>query len=191
MHGRLLSWLIDDAYPVWATTGFDAVHRAFNERLNPQGALPNEARRARVQTRQVYAYSRAGSLGWRGEARPLVEAGLNFFTRRYLRADGLFHTLVEHDGVLKDDRVVLYDQAFALLALASCQEVLGAAPHIIKLGVQLRTALLERMHRPGGGFDSAMSERTPLLSNPHMHLFEAALAWQAKSRRPGLGCAGR
>jgi mannose/cellobiose epimerase-like protein (N-acyl-D-glucosamine 2-epimerase family) len=184
MHGRLLSWLIDDAYPVWATTGFDAIHHAFNERLDPQGALPNEARRARVQTRQVYAYSRAGSLGWRGEARPLVEAGLNFFTRRYRRADGLFHTLVEHDGVLKDDRVVLYDQAFALLALASCQEVLGASPHIIKLGVQLRTALLERMHRPGGGFDSAVSEPTPLLSNPHMHLFEAALAWQAKSSDP-------
>ena len=63
MHGRLLSWLIDDAYPVWATGGFDAVHRAFNERLCPQGALPNEARRARVQTRQVYAYSRAAELG--------------------------------------------------------------------------------------------------------------------------------
>jgi len=184
MHGRLRSWLIDDAYPVWATSGFDPVQRAFHERLIPQGALPNEARRARVQARQVYAYSRAGSLGWRGDARPLVEAGLNFFIGHYLRADGLFHTLVEHDGMLKDDRVVLYDQAFALLALASCQEVLGAAPHIIKHGVQLRTALLERMHRPGGGFDSEVTERTPLLSNPHMHLLEAALAWQAISADP-------
>jgi mannose/cellobiose epimerase-like protein (N-acyl-D-glucosamine 2-epimerase family) len=137
-----------------------------------------------VQARQVYAYSRAGSLGWRGDARPLVEAGLSFFIRHYLRADGLFHTLVEHDGMLKDDRVVLYDQAFALLALASCQEVLGAAPHIIKHGVQLRTALRERMHRPGGGFDSEESEPTPLLSNPHMHLLEAALAWQAISADP-------
>ncbi|HEX3836788.1 MAG TPA: AGE family epimerase/isomerase [Steroidobacteraceae bacterium] len=187
MHGRLLSWLIDDAYPVWATSGFDAVQRAFNERLVPQGAVPNEARRARVQARQVYAYSRAGSLGWRGEARPLVEAGLDFFIRHYLRADGMFHTLVEHDGVLKDDRVVLYDQAFALLALASCQEVLGAAPYVIRHGERLRNALLERMHRCGGGFDSELSARVPLLSNPHMHLFEAALAWQAVSADPAWG----
>jgi mannose-6-phosphate isomerase len=190
MHGRLVSWLIDDAYPVWATSGFDAVHRTFNERLIPQGTPGDEARRARVQARQVYAYSRAASLGWRGDARPLVEAGLNFFTRHYLREDGLFHTLVEHDGTLKDDRVVLYDQAFALLALASSQEVLGALPHVIERGVRLRTALLEQMHRPGGGFYSERSARTPLLSNPHMHLLEAALAWQAISTDPAWAALG-
>jgi mannose-6-phosphate isomerase len=184
MHGRLLSWLLDDAYPLWATSGFDTVRRAFHERLIAHGAVPNEPRRARVQTRQVYAYSRAGRLGWRGDARPLVEAGLDFFIHHYRRADGMFHTLVEHDGVLKDDRVVLYDQAFALLALASCQEVMGAAPHVIRHAEQLRTALLARMHRSGGGFDSELSARVPLLSNPHMHLFEAALAWQGISEDP-------
>ncbi len=181
MHGRLVSWLIDDAYPVWATAGFDAVHRTFNERLLPSGAVPNEPRRARVQTRQVYAYSRAAALGWRGDARSLVEAGLSFFIRHYLRQDGLFHTLVAADGKVADDRAVLYDQAFALLALASAQEVLGPAPHLIELGVQLRTRLLGQMRRVGGGFDSGIPERTPLLSNPHMHLFEAALAWKAVS----------
>jgi mannose/cellobiose epimerase-like protein (N-acyl-D-glucosamine 2-epimerase family) len=184
LHGRLVSWLIDDAYPVWATAGFDAVHRAFNERLIPGAAVPDEPRRARVQTRQVYAYARAGNLGWRGEARPLVEAGLNFFVRHYLRKDGLFHTLVAHDGKLRDDRALLYDQAFALLALASAQEVLGAAPDLVNRGVQLRTKLLQQMHRAGGGFDSGIPDRTPLLSNPHMHLFEAALAWKAISDDP-------
>jgi mannose/cellobiose epimerase-like protein (N-acyl-D-glucosamine 2-epimerase family) len=185
MHGRLLSWLIHDAYPVWATAGFDAVHRAFNERLIPGAALSDEPRRARVQTRQVYAYSRAAELGWRGDARPLVEAGLSFFTRHYLRADGLFHTLVAHDGRVRDDRAALYDQAFALLAMASAQEVLGAAPEIVTLGVQLRTRIMERLHRAGGGFDSGIPQRTPLLSNPHMHLFEAALAWKQVSPDPG------
>jgi mannose/cellobiose epimerase-like protein (N-acyl-D-glucosamine 2-epimerase family) len=181
MHGRLLSWLIDDAYPVWATAGFDAVHRTFNERLLAGATVPDEPRRARVQARQVYAYARAANLGWRGDARPLVEAGLKFFIRHYLRKDGLFHTLVAHDGKVRDDRAVLYDQAFALLALASAQEVLGAEPDLLKRGVQLRTRLMEQMHRAGGGFDSAIPERTPLLSNPHMHLFEAALAWKAIS----------
>ncbi len=184
MHGRLLSWLIDDAYPVWATDGFDAVHRAFHERLLPGAELGDEPRRARVQTRQVYAYSRAAALGWRGDARALVEAGLNFFTRHYLRKDGLYHTLVARDGKVRDDRAVLYDQAFALLALASAQEVLGAAPRIVKLGEQLHARLFEHLHRANGGFDSGIPERTPLLSNPHMHLFEAALAWKKVSRDP-------
>src|SRR5580658_685144 len=146
MHGRLLTWLIDDAYPLWATAGFDTVHRAFNERLIPGAALGDEPRRARVQTRQVYAYSRAATLGWRGDARPLVEAGLSFFVRHYLRSDGLFHTLVAADGKVADDRAVLYDQAFALLALASAQEVLGAAPDLVSLGVQLRTRVMEGLH---------------------------------------------
>ncbi|HTC50789.1 MAG TPA: AGE family epimerase/isomerase [Steroidobacteraceae bacterium] len=184
MHGRLLTWLIDDAYPVWATAGFDAVHRAFHERLLPGGALGDEPRRARVQTRQVYAYARAAQLGWRGDARTLVEAGLSFFTRHYLRADGLFHTLVAPDGKVRDDRAALYDQAFALLALASAQQALGAAPQIVALGTELRTRVRERLHRPGGGFDSGIPERLPLLSNPHMHLLEAALAWKRVSSDP-------
>ncbi len=187
MHDRLLSWLIDDAYPVWATAGFDSVHGTFNERLTADGAVPDVPRRARVQARQVYAYARAGTLGWRGEARPLVEAGLSFFIRHYLRDDGLFHTLCAHDGQAKDRRAVLYDQAFALLALATAQEVLGAAPHLIALGVQLRERLLTQLHRPGGGFDSGIPDRMPLLSNPHMHLFEAALAWKVISTDPGWG----
>jgi mannose/cellobiose epimerase-like protein (N-acyl-D-glucosamine 2-epimerase family) len=187
MYGRLVHWLVDDAYPLWATDGFDSVHRTFNERLVPGAAVPDEPRRARVQTRQVYAYSRAGSLGWRGDARSLVVAGLGFFTRHYLRADGLFHTLVAPDGTLRDDRALLYDQAFALLALASCQEVLGPAEHIISRGVELRSRLIESMHRPSGGFDSGIPDRMPLLSNPHMHLFEAALAWKAISPDPAWG----
>jgi mannose/cellobiose epimerase-like protein (N-acyl-D-glucosamine 2-epimerase family) len=187
MHGRLLSWLIDDAYPVWATAGFDASHRAFNERLIPDSAPPDEPRRARVQARQIYAYARAANLGWRGDARSLVEAGLTFFRRHYQRGDGLFRTLVASDGTVLDDRVLLYDQAFALLALASCQEALGATPQIIAWGVELRTRLLERLRRPGGGFDSGVPDRTPLLANPHMHLLEAARAWKAINADPAWG----
>jgi mannose/cellobiose epimerase-like protein (N-acyl-D-glucosamine 2-epimerase family) len=184
MQGRLLSWLIDDAYPVWATAGFDSSHRTFNERLIPDSTLPAEPRRARVQARQIYAYARAANLGWRGDARPLVEAALTFFRRHYQRDDGLFRTLVASDGAVLDDRVLLYDQAFALLALASCQEALGSTPQVVGWGVELRTRLMERLRRRGGGFDSGVPDRTPLLANPHMHLFEAARAWKAINADP-------
>ncbi len=112
---------------------------------------------------------------------------MTFFERYYQREDGLFRTLVAPDGAVLDDRVVLYDQAFALLALASCQEALGATPQIIAQGVALRTRLMERLRRPEGGFDSGIPDRTPLLSNPHMHLFEAAIAWKGIHADPVWG----
>jgi mannose/cellobiose epimerase-like protein (N-acyl-D-glucosamine 2-epimerase family) len=183
-HATLSQWLIEAAYPLWAERGFDPVNRVFHERLTAAGPTPTDPHRARVQTRQVYSFARAARLGWQGSAKPLVAAGLEFFLRHYRRPDGLFRTLVAPDGAPLDDRVALYDQAFVLLALATCQESLGAAPGIIAEGVQLRTHLFEKMRRPGGGFDSGIPERLPLLSNPHMHLFEAAQAWSAISDDP-------
>ena len=120
MHGRLLSWLIDDAYPVWATAGFDPVHNTFNERLTPTARCPmSRGGRGCRPGRSMPIRGRGKS----GLARRCTHAGgggLEFFIRHYLRADGLFHTLVAPDGKVRDDRAVLYDQAFALLAPGQC-----------------------------------------------------------------------
>ena len=185
LHEQLLHWLVQDAYPVWAERGFDPEHGTFNEKLAATGPAPLAPRRARVQTRQIYAYSMAPELGWKGDPVPLVEATLGFFTRCYRRPDNLFSTLVHHDGRLADERVDLYDQAFVLLALASCQKLLGPRADVIDLATGLREILLTRLRRPGGGFDCGPGEPPPLRSNPHMHLFESALAWSAISRDPG------
>ena len=182
-HAGLQAWLVQDAYPVWSTQGFDALHRSFHERIGALGPVVEDPRRARVAARQVYAFARAPSLGWSGPARQLVEAGLAFFLDRYRRPDGLFRTLVAAGGAPLDERVWLYDQAFALLALASCQQVLGAQPVLMEEGAQLRDALYGRLRR-SRGFGSGLSEPLPLLSNPHMHLFESALAWQAVTTDP-------
>ena len=185
LHEQLLRWLVQDAYPVWATAGFDTEHGTFHEKLTAHGPVRHVPRRARVQTRQIYAYSRAAALGWSGDARPLVASTLEFFIRSYRRPDNLFRTLCHHDGRSADERVDLYDQAFALLALASCQEVLGSRADIVDLGVGLRGVLLEKLRRPGGGFDSGLGEPSPLRSNPHMHMFESSLAWTAVSDDSG------
>jgi mannose/cellobiose epimerase-like protein (N-acyl-D-glucosamine 2-epimerase family) len=182
-HAALLGWLVDEAFPVWATRGFDAAHGAFHERLTADGTLADDPRRARVATRQVYAFSCAPGLGWAGPARELVEAGLAFFLGRYRRPDGLFRTLVARDGAPLDERVALYDQSFALLALASCQQLLGPVPEVLEQGTALRERLHRHMKRPRG-FDSGVPEALPLQSNPHMHLFESALAWCAVSADP-------
>ncbi len=175
---QLTSWLVDAAYPIWSTRGIDSVRGGFQERLTLSGDPTDDARRARVQPRQVYAFARAPSFGWKGDATGAVTQGLSFFLTRYRRADGLFRTLVSQDGMPIDDRVLLYDQAFALLAFATACPLLGSSFNLAGEGERLRQALYTHLKRSGGpGFETGLPHGPPLLSNPHMHLLEAALAW--------------
>ena len=174
---RLVSWLVDAAYPLWSTRGIDSLHGGFQERLTLSGEPTEDARRARVQPRQIYAFSRAPSLGWKGDASGAVAQGLSYFLTRYRRADGLFRTLVGTDGTPVDDRVLLYDQAFALLGFATAAPLMGSSFNLAGEGEQLRQALLKHLKRAGPGFETGLPYGPPLLSNPHMHLLEASLAW--------------
>jgi mannose/cellobiose epimerase-like protein (N-acyl-D-glucosamine 2-epimerase family) len=72
---------------------------------------------------------------------------------------------------------VLYDQAFALLSFAAAQRVLGAKLDLQAEADRLRRAILRHLKRDAGGFVSDLRAGLLLESNPHMHLFEAALAW--------------
>jgi mannose/cellobiose epimerase-like protein (N-acyl-D-glucosamine 2-epimerase family) len=174
---QLTSWLVDAAYPLWSTRGIDSLRGGFQERLTLSGEPTDDPRRARVQPRQIYAFSRAPSFGWTGDAAGAVTQGLSFFLTRYRRADGLFRTLVTADGTPADDRALLYDQAFALLAFATASPLLGSSFDLAGEAGQLRQALYEHLKRAGPGFESGLPHGPPLLSNPHMHLLEAALAW--------------
>src|SRR3569833_423690 len=138
---QLTSWLGDAAYPIRSTRGIDSVRGGFQERLTLSGEPTDDARRARVQPRQVYAFARAPSFGWKGDATGAVTQGLSFFLTRYRRADGLFRTLVTPDGMPIDDRVLLYDQAFALLAFATACPMLGSSIDLVSEGERLRNAL--------------------------------------------------
>ena len=184
---RLGGWLRDAALPLWSREGYDRAHGGFAERLTAEGAVTGDARRARVQVRQVYVFANAAALGWRGDPAPLVREGLEHFLRRYRRSDGLFRTLCAADGTPLDERAFLYDQAFVLLALAHGQQVLGPAAHLTEEAEQLQGALERLLRRGGAGFYSGAPERLPLLANPHMHLLEAALAWREVSSAPVWG----
>jgi mannose/cellobiose epimerase-like protein (N-acyl-D-glucosamine 2-epimerase family) len=174
---RLVSWLLEAAYPIWSTRGIDPVRGGFQERLTLAGEPTEDARRARVQPRQIYAFSRAPSLGWKGDASGAVAQGLSYFLTRYRRADGLFRTLVSCDGTPLDDRALLYDQAFALMGFATAASLLGSSFNLAGEAEQLRQALYKHLKRAGPGFESGLPHGGPLLSNPHMHLLEASLAW--------------
>ena len=184
-HELLRRWLLSDAYPLWASKGYDQLHGGFEESLTSAGPSPDLPRRARVQVRQIYSFARAASLGWRPtEARRLVTEGLAYFLSHYRRSDGLFRTLVAADGTVLDERAFLYDQAFVLLALAESEKLLRAGPELIEAARSLRSALHQRLKRSGPGFSSGVPDALPLLSNPHMHLLEAALSWTSVGNDP-------
>jgi mannose-6-phosphate isomerase len=173
-HSQLCSWLCDAAYPVWSTRGVDPAG-GFHERLGMDGKPLAEPRRSRVNPRQAYCFAMAHSLGWRGDTAALVKHGLDYWMAKYRRPDGLYRTLVNADGSIRDDRALLYDQAFGLLAF-NVSSVGDMCAHCEGQSFELLNLVLSHMKRQDAGFESGVPASLPLQSNPHMHLFEAALA---------------
>jgi mannose-6-phosphate isomerase len=177
LNAKLIGWLVNDAYPRWADHGIDPHNGGFFETLGQNGLGLAHPRRARVQPRQIYAFAQARALGWQGDAAGIVDRGMRYFTAHYRRSDGLFRTLAAADGSALDERALLYDQAFALLGLASAAEALEARGEFEQRALALRGAIEARLDGGGGSFRSEISEESVRESNPHMHLLEACLAW--------------
>jgi mannose/cellobiose epimerase-like protein (N-acyl-D-glucosamine 2-epimerase family) len=173
---ELKSWLVEAAYPLWFERGIDRVHGGFHESLSQDGQPLAVPRRARVQPRQIYAFAKAGMLGWSGAARVAVEQGLEFQLAKHRRADGLFSTLVGPDGSPLDERPLLYDQAFVLFGLAAAFTALPGRTDLRDIALRLRETLHRELEEPGS-FDARYSNTPRISSNAFMHLFEACLAW--------------
>jgi mannose/cellobiose epimerase-like protein (N-acyl-D-glucosamine 2-epimerase family) len=177
LRGRLLEWLVGAAYPLWARQGIDPHNGGFVETLG-QDALPRrDARRVRVQPRQVSAFAHATSLGWRGDVPGIVRAGMDYLAAHYRRGDGFYRTLVSADGASLDDRALLYDQAFVLLGFSKAAVVLDARAAFERRALDLRDAIARHWRSASGGFCCGEVNLDRRESNPHMHLLEACLAW--------------
>lgn len=170
-------WLFSDVLPFWATAGHDDVHGGFFEQIDLESAAPIALpKRCRVQARQVFAFVEAGRLGWNGPWKERARSGFVFMSSHHLRPDGLMRFKTHPNGSPFDDSVDNYDQAFAIFALAHAHSI-GASAHCSGMALDLLTALHGDRAHPLGGFEEKPIGRAPLLSNPHMHFFEAALAW--------------
>jgi mannose/cellobiose epimerase-like protein (N-acyl-D-glucosamine 2-epimerase family) len=176
------AWLFEDLLPLWSTTGRCAAG-GFVERIGLDGVAVAEPKRTRVQARQIYVFAEAGRLGWSGPWRDCVAAGLDFLMARCRRPDGLAAHQVSRDGGILDDRALNYDQAFLLFALAQARAGLdqpGLEAEALAILARLKA---ERRHL-GGGLHESNPPAAPLLSNPHMHMFEAMLAWRELGGAP-------
>jgi mannose-6-phosphate isomerase len=175
LSAALKSWL-PDAFTLWWERGADHENGGFHERLKLDGSPTGEPRRARLHPRQIYCFSLADELGWQGPSEEAVQHGLDFYLAHYRRPDQLMRTLVDASGQTLDEKAVLYDQAFALLGFASAYDTLDDET-LRDSARDLHDQLRAKMSNPVLGFEESSPRILPLLSNSHMHLFEASLEW--------------
>jgi mannose-1-phosphate guanylyltransferase/mannose-6-phosphate isomerase len=170
------AWLRDAALPLWAGAGVDPEGGLFQETLSVEGAPVEAPRRARAQTRQVFVYAEAFRAGYGDRWLAVAQAGWARFVQIYRRPDGLFINRAAGDGTPIDGEADVYEQAFALLAMAALQVAAPAAGDFAGEAAGLLAALQDR-RAAGDGFRENGAH--PYQANCHMHLLESALAWEA------------
>lgn len=176
---QLRQWFLNDALITWREHGVDWSGGGFFERLTAQAQACEEPRRTRVVARQIYVFCIAQRLGWQGDAQALIKHGLYFLLNKLLQSDGLFASSVTTAGQVIDTRFDLYEQAFALFALAHAYEACpDIRPRLMTQAEATLNALNARYKHPLAGYQESCPPTVPLKANPHMHLFEATLAWE-------------
>ena len=166
------AWLDQAALPLWAREGV-AAGGAFQEALSVRGAPLALPRRSRTQARQAWVYATAAA-HQDGPWLPVAVQGYRQFRERYRRPDGLFVRVVDADGRVLDETPAVYEQAFVLLATAALSTV-SDDPSPAEDARRVREGI-ERLRHPAGGYRE-FGDR-PFQANAHMHLLEAALAWE-------------
>jgi mannose-6-phosphate isomerase len=172
------AWLAEAALPLWAGAGVDPVGGLFQETLSVAGAPVEAPRRARTQTRQVFVYASAAAAGYGQAWLAVARTGWARFVAVYRRPDGLFINRAAGDGTPLDTEVAVYEQAFALLAMAALRAADPQAGDLAGEAQRTLAALRDRRAAAGGFQESGPH---PYQANCHMHLFESAMAWEAQT----------
>lgn len=181
---RLQDWLSAAAAPLWFGAGLDRAGRAFVESIALDGTPGREPTRTLVQARQIYSAVELGRLGAAPAWREAVDIGLERLFGPARRSDGAFVFRTTLAGAVDDARIDLYTQAFVLFALAHAFAALDRPRQLKAAAAALLDWLDAHLSHPAGGYGEARPAVAPLRSNPHMHLFEAALAWMAVDDDP-------
>lgn len=175
---RSENWLRHDVLPLWAEQGIDATSKGFTEALSTDGKALNLPRRALVQARQIYSFQTAAKLKLMDSSKSnaIVLGGVDYLIKNYLQSNGSSIHAVGVDGKPQNLDQDLYTQAFALFAFGCGFEVTRDESYK-KHALQLLKYLNTERKAKGGGYTEIKSGKTLYQSNPHMHLFEAALTW--------------
>lgn len=174
----LRQWLFDHALPIWWNTGGDLAKGGFYEKINLDGTPCDVNRRTRVAARQVYSYALAQTMGYQGETNAAIDQGLKWLSGPAQNPEsGMLYAVLTPDGRVVKGDFDFYDHAFAMLAYASAFKVRPDDKSLEAAAVAIRDTILKTYAHPVRGFEESVPRSLPLKANPHMHMFEACLAW--------------
>lgn len=172
----LVSWMREEALPLWVSRGVDRQAGGFVEELSQDGSPSMvQFKRVRVQGRQLFCFATAAILGWHKDAGSLAEIGFNFLKKNCRAGDGHWVRRLSRDGAILDSEFDLYDTAFVVLGFAvyyrltknrEALELMGNTLEMVrsKLGTASKT-----------GYRQSPGEIDVLRQNPNMHWFEAMI----------------
>lgn len=175
------TWLTEHVFPIWFEKGFDHNTGCFIESFSSRAEPMYQAdRRAMVQARQIYSLVEAVNLNLFGKekAKGIIKKNISFLKQKYSLPSGAFTHSVNSDLKISNADVDLYTQAFILFGLAKAYEILREEDLKLTAKTLLNYLKKERALK-NGGYTEIKGAQTLYQSNPHMHLFEAALAWMA------------
>lgn len=189
LSSDLTGWLVGSALPLWASHGVDPETGACFEAINLETANGTGSTcRARVVPRQIYSFLEGTRLGWTGPGAAIATALFDWYLDTYLLDNGFYAASADRGDRVTDTTIDLYNQAFSLFGFAQVAAALpGRGDIAAKHATDLLNRLRDTLRHSEAGFREAVPDRLPLRSNPHMHLFEACLAWEGVSDDPVWG----
>ncbi|TYC63200.1 AGE family epimerase/isomerase [Rhodobacterales bacterium] len=186
LSSDLTDWLTNRALPIWQSAGADLETGECFEAIDLTTCEPvADDRRSRVAPRQIYSFLAGARLGWDGPATELASRMYDWYWRTYLSNAGYIASSADRSNRVTDNTFDLYNQAFALFG---CSQIAAHVPDLrpdaTERATNLLNYLIDHYKHPEAGFREANPDKAPLCSNPHMHLFEACLAWETVCEDP-------
>jgi mannose/cellobiose epimerase-like protein (N-acyl-D-glucosamine 2-epimerase family) len=179
---NLRQWFLQEVLPLWAAHGVDRNQGGFFEKLTSDLTPSSDHRRARLVARQIYFFASGAALGWHGPVDELINHGYSYLRLHLVTPEGNVRATCNSAGLIIDSRQHLYDVAFVLIALAKIVTLNSNHPEAEEVARQIAHTLTSDFTNPSGGYVDTISPGVQC-ANPHMHLFEAFLAW-AELNRP-------
>lgn len=172
-------WLTNDVFPLWSKKGIDTVRGGFVESLTFEGEPMDLPRRAMVQSRQIYSFLTGMRMGCveKSVAIAAIHQGTRYMVDKFCQPNGSFIYSVNPDGTPKSLNPDLYTQAFALFGLAQAYSVEALPEYKTRAKDLVKYLYRERKVKAGGFTELDEKGQISFKSNPHMHMFESAIAW--------------
>lgn len=182
---KSIAWLKNDVLPLWINKGVDWENGGFYEAFSFEGTPQDIPRRCMVQARQIYSFRVCSELNLCDQnlAHKAMDLGIESLIHKYSETDGSFVHAATAEGTVTNRNPDLYAQAFALFGLANAYR-LSKKEHLKDRALKFINYLYQERKLPQGGFSELQDSEVIFEANPHMHMFESALAWMEIDSHP-------